>query len=96
LNFKENLVVPPKSPAPDPRVPMAKSNVRASKRVLRWRPKDQGSNVAHKQETLMQGEPDLQDSNSNPSPGLPTSPNGQILARAPEITATNCSKCLGF
>ena len=36
LNFKENLVVPPKSPASDPRViSMAKSNVHASERVLR-------------------------------------------------------------
>ena len=97
LNFKENLVVPPKSPASDPRViSMAKSNVHASKRVLCWRPKDQGSNVAHKQATSMRGEPIPQNSNSNPPPGLPTSSNDQSPAHAPEITAINCSKCLGF
>jgi len=75
---------------------MAKSNVHASKRVLCWRPKDQGSNVAHKQATSMLGEPIPQNSNSNPPLGLPTSSNDQSPAHAPEITAINCSKCLGF
>ena len=44
----------------------------------------------------MLGEPIPQNSNSNPPLGLPTSSNDQSPAHAPEITAINCSKCLGF